>query len=220
MLCADWVVGQHRVVNFLVLSTMIVSVGVLYGTTSVAIGHPLDTIKTKMQAQAGFERSGMWQTFVKTLRTQGVVGLYRWTNLSLVFSLAVAKVKSCSGVWNLSRYRRNAYQIWEREKSHNTLLQNEIYHTIRPESLLLFCMMLSSFAEVAFHLCGDQASTGQRSLLCLKQGRQPSNSWWCISRKKEWHTRWHLLHWNSSEMSSLKQWLFWAEFVSCPTKGA
>ena len=51
--------------------------GVLYGTTSVAIGHPLDTIKTKMQAQKGFETGGMIKTLTKTLRTQGVIGLYR-----------------------------------------------------------------------------------------------------------------------------------------------
>ncbi|XP_070563411.1 mitochondrial substrate carrier family protein S-like [Ptychodera flava] len=52
-------------------------VGILYGTTNVAVGHPFDTVKTKMQAQAGFEGSGMFRTFVKTLRTQGIIGLYR-----------------------------------------------------------------------------------------------------------------------------------------------
>ena len=52
-------------------------VGVLYGTTSVAVGHPFDTVKTKMQAQAGFEKANMFQTFGRTLRTQGVRGLYR-----------------------------------------------------------------------------------------------------------------------------------------------
>ena len=57
---------------------LLFTVGVLYGTTSVAVGHPLDTIKTKMQAQHGFEKNGMWQTFIKTLRTQGVIGLYRY----------------------------------------------------------------------------------------------------------------------------------------------
>ena len=51
--------------------------GVLYGTTSVAVGHPFDTIKTKMQAQKGFEDGGMWRAFAKTLREQGIIGLYR-----------------------------------------------------------------------------------------------------------------------------------------------
>lgn len=52
-------------------------VGVLYGTTSVAVGHPFDTVKTKMQAQAGFESQSMLRTFGRTLREQGVRGLYR-----------------------------------------------------------------------------------------------------------------------------------------------
>ena len=52
-------------------------VGVLYGTTSVAVGHPFDTIKTKMQAQRGFESRNMFRTFIKTIQDQGVRGLYR-----------------------------------------------------------------------------------------------------------------------------------------------
>ena len=51
--------------------------GVLYGTTSVCVGHPFDTIKTKMQAQQGFENRNMLRSFTKTLHEQGVRGLYR-----------------------------------------------------------------------------------------------------------------------------------------------
>ena len=60
---------------------MIFSVGVLYGTTSVAVGHPFDTIKTKMQAQRGFESEGMVRSFVKTVKTQGIRGLYRLADI-------------------------------------------------------------------------------------------------------------------------------------------
>uniref|UniRef100_T1J5Q7 Mitochondrial carrier protein n=1 Tax=Strigamia maritima TaxID=126957 RepID=T1J5Q7_STRMM len=52
-------------------------VGVLYGLTSVCVGHPLDTIKTKMQAQVGYEKTGIIQSFVKIMKKEGVVGLYR-----------------------------------------------------------------------------------------------------------------------------------------------
>ena len=52
-------------------------VGVLYGTTSVVVGHPFDTVKTKMQAQTGFESRGMLRTFTTTLHEQGIRGLYR-----------------------------------------------------------------------------------------------------------------------------------------------
>ena len=35
--------------------------GTLYGGTNVVVGHPTDTIKTKMQAQAGhFESKSKW----------------------------------------------------------------------------------------------------------------------------------------------------------------
>eukprot|EP00386_Alphamonas_edax_P010347 GDKI01033494.1.p1 GENE.GDKI01033494.1~~GDKI01033494.1.p1 ORF type:complete len:226 (-),score=64.66 GDKI01033494.1:57-734(-) len=50
--------------------------GVLYGLTSVAIGHPFDTVKTKMQAQVAYQSSGMFNAFSTVLRTQGVKGLY------------------------------------------------------------------------------------------------------------------------------------------------
>lgn len=54
------------------------TVGVLYGTTNVMVGHPFDTIKTKMQAQKGFENFSMMRTLTSTVRQQGIVGLYRW----------------------------------------------------------------------------------------------------------------------------------------------
>ncbi|KAF4668625.1 hypothetical protein FOZ61_006091 [Perkinsus olseni] len=51
--------------------------GVLYGGTSVIVGHPLDTVKTKMQAQPEFRRTGSVGTFLTTVREQGPRGLYR-----------------------------------------------------------------------------------------------------------------------------------------------
>lgn len=52
-------------------------VGVLYGVTVVVSAHPFDTIKTKMQAQKGFENSSMVNTFVRTFKAEGLKGLYR-----------------------------------------------------------------------------------------------------------------------------------------------
>ena len=54
--------------------------GILYGMTSVAVGHPFDTIKTKMTAQHGFLESkdnGMFRQMSKVLRAEGLRGLYR-----------------------------------------------------------------------------------------------------------------------------------------------
>lgn len=66
--------------NCLFFFFFLVAVGILYGITNVCVGHPFDTLKTKMQAQVGFEKANMFQTFAKTLRTQGVVGLYRYVS--------------------------------------------------------------------------------------------------------------------------------------------
>lgn len=45
---------------------------------SVAVGHPFDTIKTKMQAQEGFIKGpGMVSSFSTVLKTQGLPGLYK-----------------------------------------------------------------------------------------------------------------------------------------------
>ena len=51
--------------------------GFLYGGTSVLVGHPFDTIKTKMQVQTGFENRTMMRSFVKTVQELGIRGLYR-----------------------------------------------------------------------------------------------------------------------------------------------
>lgn len=38
---------------------------------------PFDTMKTKMQAQKGYENLNMFKTAVKIVRTEGFIGLYR-----------------------------------------------------------------------------------------------------------------------------------------------
>ncbi|KAI8618071.1 mitochondrial carrier domain-containing protein [Chytriomyces sp. MP71] len=53
--------------------------GILYGVTSVTVGHPFDTIKTKMQAQHGHvEGGGMISSFKRIwFKEGGFWGLYR-----------------------------------------------------------------------------------------------------------------------------------------------
>lgn len=41
------------------------------------MGQPFDTIKTKMQAQKGYENTGFFGAIVKTFRSHGIPGLYR-----------------------------------------------------------------------------------------------------------------------------------------------
>ncbi|CAE8584241.1 unnamed protein product [Polarella glacialis] len=53
--------------------------GILYGATNAIVGHPMDTVKAKMQAQAGFmgADAGMLGVIRKVWRTEGFLGFFR-----------------------------------------------------------------------------------------------------------------------------------------------
>ena len=51
--------------------------GSCYGATVIAIGHPWDTVKTKMQTQSQHIKSGYIDTVLKVLKHEGPVGFYR-----------------------------------------------------------------------------------------------------------------------------------------------
>ena len=79
--------------------------GITYGVTSVIVGHPIDTIKNKMQAQDGYEARNAVNAFIKTLRTQGVSGLYRGATFQFLGSIVFRS--SQFGVFNLVHGRMN-----------------------------------------------------------------------------------------------------------------
>jgi solute carrier family 25 carnitine/acylcarnitine transporter 20/29 len=54
--------------------------GVLYGATNAVVGHPMDTVKSKMQAQSGFMKGGdvtMVGVMKRMWHTEGAVGFFR-----------------------------------------------------------------------------------------------------------------------------------------------
>ena len=55
--------------------------GFAYGTTTVIVGQPLDTIKTRMQAKG--TGNTMITTAVSIFQREGVAGLYRGLKTSL-----------------------------------------------------------------------------------------------------------------------------------------
>jgi solute carrier family 25 carnitine/acylcarnitine transporter 20/29 len=52
-------------------------IGALYGATNTIVGHPFDTVKTKMQAQAGYASGNMSATIRQIFSTDGALGFYR-----------------------------------------------------------------------------------------------------------------------------------------------
>lgn len=56
------------------------STGILYGATNAVVGHPMDTVKAKMQAQAGFmkgQETGMASVIRRVWQLEGPVGFFR-----------------------------------------------------------------------------------------------------------------------------------------------
>lgn len=51
--------------------------GGLYGATNTVVGHPFDTVKTKMQTQPGFANTGALASARQILSSEGAVGFYR-----------------------------------------------------------------------------------------------------------------------------------------------
>jgi solute carrier family 25 carnitine/acylcarnitine transporter 20/29 len=57
--------------------TLALFTGSIYGATHTLTGHPLDTIKSKMQVQAGYTSISAWQVAALIWKNEGVRGFYR-----------------------------------------------------------------------------------------------------------------------------------------------
>jgi solute carrier family 25 (mitochondrial carnitine/acylcarnitine transporter), member 20/29 len=51
--------------------------GMLFGMVSPVVGHPMDTVKTRMQAEAAYHDTGVFQTVRQIYAANGVRGFYR-----------------------------------------------------------------------------------------------------------------------------------------------
>ena len=51
--------------------------GILFGLTSPLVGHPLDSIKTRMQADAAYYKGSALRTLTGVARAEGFLALYR-----------------------------------------------------------------------------------------------------------------------------------------------
>ena len=109
--------------------------GVVFGLVSPIVGHPLDTIKTKMQAEAAYQSSTFTRTVQQVWRLEGLSGLYRGIGPPLLGSMVFRGL-------SFSAYS-GTYAACERV----TVLKEPIPYTggIRPS--VLVAAMAASFAR-------------------------------------------------------------------------
>lgn len=140
--------------HFLKEGAIGLGVGVLYGVTSVAVGHPFDTVKTKMQGQRGYESASMIKTIVRIFKTQGVIGFYRG---------------SIPVLWGSGIYRSTQFGVFE---SVYTILDNPFCKTEIPLTAGLQVRVIIA------GMCGSTARAVIESPLELaKIRRQTQQSW-------------------------------------------
>ena len=62
--------------------------GATYGVTSILVGHPMDTVKTKMQAQSSYVNDKSLRITIKHLyNSEGFIGFYRGSIPPLIGSM-------------------------------------------------------------------------------------------------------------------------------------
>ena len=86
--------------------------GAAYGFSAVAVSHPFDTIKTKLQAESQFAGMRIGPAFWKVIRTQGIIGLYRGFAAATTGSVAFRALPFTAYTFTSSQLER--YTFWKR----------------------------------------------------------------------------------------------------------
>lgn len=107
--------------------------GIIFGGTNTLVGHPLDTVKTKMQAQTEhMTNAGPLKTLNTVFRNEGVRGLYRGVIPPFIGSMF---------------YRSLQFTIFEAfytKWSHSPTLTTQIPYTLGLEYRVILAGILSS----------------------------------------------------------------------------
>ncbi|KAJ3202528.1 hypothetical protein HK099_001814, partial [Clydaea vesicula] len=132
----------------------------------VAVGHPFDTIKTKMQAEPGFN-NGMVKSFQQVWNSQGVKGLYKG---------------SLGPILGSGLYRSTQFAVFEAlyTKWDNQFMKKEIPYTFGLQNRVV--------------LAGFAASTARALIECpieyAKVCRQTGQNWNFNQIFKGFHWQW------------------------------
>ena len=105
--------------------------GVVYGISNVLTGHPLDTVKTKMQVVKEYAGKSAYQTIISIFQKEGFIGFYRGCVPPLIGS---------------SIFRALQFAVFEAfytKYQHDKYLTSKIPYTMGLEPRIIFGGMLS-----------------------------------------------------------------------------
>ncbi len=129
--------------------------GATYGITSIAVGHPMDTVKTKMQAQQNFlESRGLISIIKRIWRQDQIKGFY---------------VGALSPLIGSTIFRSIQFSVFESIYTYfkdNDFMKSDIPYTkgIQPRVIMggLSAGMVRTFIECPFEYAKVKKQTGQK----------------------------------------------------------
>ena len=98
--------------------------GSIYGATHTLTGHPLDTVKSKMQIQKEFAKSTATEVIAKTMKSEGPIGFFRGCLPPLWGSMVYRGVM-------MSGYEY-AFTWLEKNYEENGFIRSELFLGLRP----------------------------------------------------------------------------------------
>eukprot|EP01038_Epipyxis_sp_PR26KG_P008439 gene8439-11416_t len=100
--------------------------GSIYGATHTIIGHPLDTVKSKIQIQSGYANSSSLDVIKRIWKTEGFRGFYRGCIPPLWGSMLYRGIMMSSYEYSFTWLEKNCEGDW------GTFVRNDLIFGIRP----------------------------------------------------------------------------------------
>jgi solute carrier family 25 carnitine/acylcarnitine transporter 20/29 len=129
--------------------------GSIYGATHTITGHPLDTIKSKMQIQAGYAHLSAAEVARKMYKSDGFIEFYRGCVPPLWGSMMYRGIM-------ISSYEY-AFTWLEKHTAHDSIVQQDLVLGIRPMVPLasIFSAVVRGFFENPIEYAKVMGQTGQ-----------------------------------------------------------
>lgn len=130
--------------------------GAIYGGTNTIIGHPLDTIKSKMQIQAGLNKKSALEVARHTWQKEGFVGFFHGCIPPLWGSMVYRGIMISSNEYALTWFEKNTPE--------DGFFRKETLFGIRPlvPAAALFSAFTRGFVESPIEYAKVMGQTGQQ----------------------------------------------------------
>lgn len=130
--------------------------GSIYGGTHTFTGHPLDTVKSKMQIESSYQNLNARQTIRKIFQTEGIRGFFRGVIPPLWGSMMYRGIM-------MSSYEA-AFTYLDKTYDNDHILKKEVFFGLRPmvPVAIVFSSICRAFFESPIEYAKVMGQTNQK----------------------------------------------------------